>query len=96
MANNVQQQVKININSLNALETVACPNCNNFIFKTNLSIFKKLPSIQSPTGHSQLIRIDLISCPACNRFFQIKDDELLPVILKELEKESDSKFLEEQ
>lgn len=84
MANNVQQKINININ---ALETVACPNCNNFIFKTNLSIFKKLPSVQSPIGQPQLIRIDLVSCPACNHFFQVKDDELLPVILKELEKE---------
>ena len=86
MANSIQQQAKININ-INTLETIACPNCSNFIFKTDLSIFKKLPSIQSPIGRPQLIRIDLISCPACNRFFQIKDDELLPVILKELEKE---------
>ena len=84
MPNNEQQTIRVNINTL---ETVACPNCNNFVFKTNLSIFKKLPSIQSPTGRPQLIKIDLISCPACNSFFQIKDDELLPVVLEELEKE---------
>lgn len=86
MPNNIQQQTNINVN-FNDLETVACPNCNNFIFKTNLSIFKKLPIILSPIKRPQLIRIDLVSCPACNSFFQIKDDELLPVILKELEKD---------
>ena len=86
MPNNVQQPVKININ-LNTLETAACPNCNNFVFETKLSIFKKLPSIQSPIGRSQLVQINLVSCPACNSFFQIKDDELLPVVFKELEKD---------
>lgn len=86
MANNVQQRVKINI-SLNTLEAAACPNCNNFVFETKLSIFKKLPSIQSPIGRPQLIEVKLISCPACNSFFQIKDDELLPVVFQELEKE---------
>ena len=87
MLNNNQQQARININ-INTLETIACPNCNNFIFKTNLSIFKKLPSIQSPTGQSQLVRIDLVSCPACNTFFQIKDAELLPVIIEESKNET--------
>ena len=87
MPNTIQQQAKININ-INTLETAVCPNCNNFVFKTNLSIFKKLPSIQSPIGKPQLIRIDLVSCPACNNFFQVKDDKLLPIVLKELENET--------
>lgn len=82
MANNQQ---KININ-LNALETVACPNCNNFVFETNQSIFKKLLGVQSPTGRAQLIQVKLIGCPACNSFFQIKDDELLPVVFQEPKK----------
>lgn len=85
MLNN-KQQVRMSIN-INILETVACPNCNNFVFKTNLSIFKKLPSIQSPTGQAQLIEVKLVNCPSCNNFFQIIGDELLPVVLKELEKE---------
>lgn len=76
---------RININ-INALETVACPKCNNLVFKTNLSIFKKLLGIQSPSGRAQLIQINLVSCPACNSFFQVKDDKLLPVIFQELNK----------
>ena len=83
MANNNQ---RININ-INTLDTVACPKCNNFVFKTNLSIFKRLLGIQSPSGRAQLIQINLVNCPACDSFFQVKDDELLPVVFQELEKE---------
>ena len=86
MPNAIQQQVRININ-LDTLEIVTCPDCENSVFKTNLSIFKKLPSIQSPTGQSQLIRIDLISCPICNRFFQIKDNELSPITVENVKQE---------
>lgn len=78
--NNAEQQMKIKVD-INTLETVTCPNCKNSILKTDLSVFKKLPSIQSPTGRAQLIRIDLVSCPACNHFFHIKDGELFPFII---------------
>lgn len=82
MPNNTQQQVKMNIN-LNELKTITCPNCGNPVFNTNLNMFKKLPSIQSPTGQAQLIKIELISCPACNNFYFIKDAEFHPLLLEE-------------
>lgn len=82
MANDTQQQVKMNIN-LNDLKMLTCPKCENSIFTTNLSMFKKLPNIQSPTGKAQLIKIELISCPACNSFYFIKDAELIPLPLEE-------------
>ena len=81
MPNITQQQVRININ-LDILEIVTCPDCENSVFKTNLSLFKRLPSIQSPTGQAQLIKIDLISCPICHRCFQIKDKELSPITVE--------------
>lgn len=89
MSNNIRQQAQAKINiSINNLETVSCPNCKNFVFETNLSIFKKLLSIQSPNGKAQLIKIDLIACPSCNRFFQAREDKLLPIILEELNDET--------
>lgn len=81
MSNNTQQQVKMNIN-LDNLKIVTCPQCKNSVFKTNLSIFKKLPLIQSPTRKAQLIRIDLISCLICNSIYTLKDTELFPVSLE--------------
>lgn len=77
-----QQQVRININ-LDTLEEVTCPNCNCTIFETSLSLFKKLPVIQSPIGKSQLIKVDLVNCYGCGKLFQVKGDELQPVELSE-------------
>ena len=82
MINNTPQRASININ-LDTLETIICPNCKNPVLATNLSIFKRLPSIQSPTGKAQLLRIELVSCLVCNRYYQIKDAELSPVITEE-------------
>lgn len=75
---NTPQQVKMNIN-LDELKTVTCPNCKNPILATNLSMFKRIPGIQSPTGKAQLIRVELISCLICNRYYQIRDAELFPI-----------------
>ena len=80
--NNTQQQVKMNIN-LNSLKPLTCPKCKNTVFRADLNMFKKLPRIQSPTGQAQLIKIELISCPACNSFYFIKDAELISLPLEE-------------
>ena len=80
--NNIQQQVRMNIN-LNSLKPLTCPKCKNSVFRTDLSTFKKLPGIQSSTGQAQLIKIELISCLTCNSFYFIKDAELISLPLEE-------------
>lgn len=75
---NAQRQAQININ-LEDLKILTCPKCKNATFKTDLSIFKTLPSIQSPSGKAQLLRIELITCNSCNQSFLIKGSELSPI-----------------
>ena len=75
--NNKQQpqQQKINVN-IDSLTTAACPVCTNTVFQTNLTLFKKLPAIQSPIGRMQLIAISLAQCCVCSNFFQVNNDGL--------------------
>lgn len=84
--NNKQPQQRININ-LEELETLACPNCKSTVFQTSLVNFKKLPAIQSPTGQTQLIAINLAKCCNCDAFFRVEKEGLIPIYFNVPEEE---------
>ena len=85
--NNKQQpqQQRININ-INTLTPVTCPNCKGIVFQTGLTTFRRLSSVQSPTGQEQLIAINLIKCSTCEHLFLVENNTLTPVSLKEFKK----------
>jgi len=83
MLNNKQQQQRINVN-INTLEAVTCPNCECIVFETGLTTFKKLSSVQSPTGQAQLIAINLIKCSTCKHLFIVEKVKLTPILPKDL------------
>ena len=85
----LKQQIKVSLN-IDDLETIICPNCKGSVFQTDLCTFKKLPSVQSPTGKAQLIKINIITCPDCKSQFQIRDDNLFPISLKGRGKEDET------
>lgn len=83
MINNKPRQQKINVD-VNTLKSLLCPNCKCVIFQTNIATFKKLSSLQSPTGTEQLLTVQLIRCINCDSFFLINNNVLTPISAQNL------------
>jgi len=85
-----QPNVKVNIN-LTALETSVCPECGCPFFYTNLAIYKKLTSVESPTGKAETVRVILSQCMECGIIVQPKGMELERVLIEKVEPEGEKK-----
>lgn len=84
----VQANVTIN---LTTLETSVCPECGCPFFYTNLAIYKKLTSVESPTGKAETVRVVLSQCMECGIIVQPKGMELERVLIEKLEPKEEKK-----
>ena len=55
------QQLKLDPSKL---ETVACPNCDG-IFFDQVTMYKEVPAVKSPTGHASMLPIPVVLCNNC-------------------------------
>ena len=46
------------------LETVTCPNCDGIFFE-QLTMYKEVPAVQSPTGQASMLPIPVVGCNNC-------------------------------
>ena len=44
--------------------TVACPNCDG-IFFDQVTMYKEVPAVQSPTGQASMLPIPVVLCNNC-------------------------------
>jgi len=57
------EQMKMQLDPFK-LKTVECPNCES-IFFSEVTMYKEVPALQSPTGQASLLPIPVVICNEC-------------------------------
>jgi uncharacterized Zn finger protein len=77
MGSQEQSKTQITINASD-LKDVVCENCGGKVFK-EVTMFKKLSALVSPSGKEQLVPIPVFRCDDCGHI----NKEFLPNLKKE-------------
>lgn len=74
---NEQQQPKLQIDPTK-LDTVHCENCESIFFE-EVTMFKEVPAVKSPSGQKSILPIPVVRCAECGHVSErFLPKEMLP------------------